>query len=77
MMNMKMHFAPYFASILIYFFKFVPFDSEMSAESTTAAKQTRTNFDMMRKTMSLPEQNAQFRVHKEVLDFFQIKFIST
>ena len=45
---------------VIYFFKFVPFDSEMSAESTTAAKQTKAHFDMMRKRMSLPEENAQF-----------------
>ena len=58
MIIMKMNCA--LPLYVIYFFKFVPFDSEMSAESTTAAKQTKAHFDMMRKRMSLPEENAQF-----------------
>ena len=48
----------------------LPFDPVRTEERVTAATQTKIHFDMLRKRMSIPDDNSQFKKQIDFLGFF-------
>ena len=48
----------------------LPFDPVRTEERVTVATQTKIHFDMLRKRMSIPDDNSQFKKQIDFLGFF-------